>query len=139
MYNADVIKKINISTAEISLCSDGIIRVMFKKGSEINPKAFKELFEKYNELVGTTKYPFIYSVEDDNVTFTSEGRAYSKQHEHSFPKVCNAYVVNSVATRLTANFYLKFNKPSYPSKLFNNQADAQKWCIEQLKKSTILK
>jgi hypothetical protein len=135
MSNYIVIKKSETDAAEISICDDGIIRVMFKKNMEVGPPEFKELFEKYNALVEGKGYPYIYSVEDSSVTITNEGRTYSKEKEFSFPKVCNAYVVTSLAHKLLANFYLKFNKPFYPSKVFTTMEDAEIWSLQQLKDS----
>lgn len=127
-----VIKKEETDAAYISMCSDGIIRVLFKRNKEIGPPALKDLFEKFNELVKGERYPFIYFAEDGSVTFTTEGNAYSKQNQHMFPKICSAFVTKSLAQRLIANFYLKINKPVNPSKLFKSQDEAENWCSQQL-------
>ncbi len=133
MSNYIVIKKVETDVAHISMCDDAIVRVMFKKNTEIGPPEFKELFEMYNSLVEDKSYPYIYYVEDGSVIFTNEGRVYSKENEFSFPKICNAYVAKSLAHKLVANFYLKFNKPTYPSKVFTTMEDAEEWCFQQLK------
>ncbi|HRF99912.1 MAG TPA: hypothetical protein PKZ75_02275 [Bacteroidia bacterium] len=127
-----VIKKEETESAYISMCSDGIIRVLFKRDKEISPSVLKPLFEKINEMVQGVSYPFIYFAEDGSVVFTTEGNTYSKQNQHVFPKICNAFVTKSLSQRLIANFYLKINKPSYPSKLFKNQYEAEEWCFQQL-------
>lgn len=41
-----------------------------------------------------------------------------------------AVMVDSVATRLTANFFIKFNKPYFPTKLFTDEKEARKWLLE---------
>ncbi|MES2512614.1 MAG: hypothetical protein V4580_00665 [Bacteroidota bacterium] len=127
-----VTKKTETDAAQISLCSDGIIRVMIKKDIEITPGHFKILFETYNELVQGKKHPFIYYAEEGSSTVSDDGRAYAKASEHLFPKVCNAVVVTRLAHKLLANFYFKFNKPSYPFKVFTRMDEAEKWCLEQL-------
>jgi len=38
-----------------------------------------------------------------------------------------AFVVNSLPTRLIANFYMKFNKPPNPTKIFNTVEKAEEW------------
>lgn len=134
MSTYHVIKKIETDALEISMCSDDVMRVMFKKNTEIEPPIFKEMFEKFNGMIEGKKYPYIYFVEDSSVVFTNEGREYSKQNELAFPKICNAFVVKSLAHKLIANFYLKFNKPVYPSKVFSNMEDAETWCLEQSQK-----
>jgi hypothetical protein len=126
-----VTKKTETDAAQISVCSDGIMRVMIKKNIEITPDHFKKLFETYNELVQGEKRPFIYYAEEGSSTVSEEARRYAKESEHLFPKICNAVVVNSLAHKLIANFYFKFNKPSYPFKVFNKMDEAEKWCLEQ--------
>lgn len=127
-----VIKKEETESAYISMCSDGIIRVLFKRDKEISPSVLKPLFEKFNEMVQGVSYPFIYFTEDGSVVFTTEGNTYSKQNQHVFPKICSAFVTKSLSQRLIANFYLKINKPSNPSRLFKSQDEAEIWCFQQL-------
>ncbi len=132
-----VIKKEETASAHIFMCSDGIIRVLFKKNKEVNASDFKELFLVYNDLVQGNRHPFIYYPEDGSTTVTEDGRAYAKQEEFSFPKTCNAVVVTRLSHKLLANFYFKFNKPSHPFKVFNKMDDAEKWCLEQITLSKI--
>ena len=131
MSSFSVTKKSETEAAQISVCSDGIIRVMFKKKMEVNASHFKKLFESYNNLVEGNKYAFIYYAEDSSVTVTDDGRNYAKNEEYSFPKICNAVIVSNLAHKLIANFYFKFNKPHYPFKVFNKMREAEKWCLEE--------
>lgn len=134
MSNYIVTKKTELENVEISMCSDGIIRVMFKKKAEINSEVFKEIFGKYNEMVNGKKYPFIYFAEDGSVTVTSDGRDYAKKEEYSFPKLCNAVIVRSLAHKLLASFYFKINKPVFPFKVFSSMAEAEDWCFQEVDK-----
>jgi hypothetical protein len=134
MPSFSVTKKAETESAQVSVCSDGIIRVMLKKKKEVNAREFKKLFEVYNELVEGKKYPFIYYAEDSSVIVSDDGRNYAKNEEYSFPKVCNAVIVTNLAHKLLANFYFKFNRPHYPFKVFNKMDEAEKWCLEEFKK-----
>ena len=134
MSSFSVTKKSETEAAQISVCSDGIIRVMFKKKTEVNASHFKALFEIYNDLVEGDRYAFIYYAEDSSVTVTDDGRNYAKNEEYSFPKICNAVIVSNLAHKLLANFYFKFNKPNYPFKVFNKMGEAEKWCLEEFAK-----
>ena len=134
MSNYTIIKKVETIATEISMCSDGIMRVMYKKNTEIDPSILKDLIENYNKLVEGKKYSYIYYTEDDSVTFSNDVRDYFKQNEHSFPKICDAFIAKSLAHKLIANFFLKFNKPAYPFKVFSNMEDAEIWCLEQSQK-----
>jgi hypothetical protein len=134
MSTYTIIKKVETSATEIAMCSDGIMRVMYKKNREIDSSVLKNLIENYNQLVEGKKHPYIYYTEDNSVTFSHDVREYFKQHEQSFPKICDALVVKSLAQKLIANFYLKFNKPAYPTKVFNTMEDAETWCLQQSQK-----
>jgi len=127
----NVTKKRETDAAQISVCSDGIIRVMFKKKTEVNGTHFKQLFEVYNELIEGKKFPYLYYAEDSSVIISEDGRNYAKKYEFSFPKVCNAVIVSNLAHKLIANFYFKFNRPAYPFKVFNKFEEAERWCLDE--------
>lgn len=40
-----------------------------------------------------------------------------------------AMLVNSAITKILANVFMKFNKPSYPTKIFTKKDDAIKWLL----------
>ncbi len=126
-----VIKKAETEVAKVSFCSDYIVRVMIKKNVDVTAEQFKELFALYNQLCEGEAYPYLYYAEDSSSNITEEARRYAKENEFSFPKVCNAALVTRLAHKLLADFYLKFNKPHYPFKVFSNMDDAERWCLEQ--------
>lgn len=130
-----ITKKSETDAAQVHLGSDGMMRVMFKHKKEVNEDAFRELFKVFNELSNGKAYAYIYYAEDTSVTVSEDGRRFAKEEEFSFPKICNAVVVTNLAHKLLANFYLRFNKPSYPFKVFSKKEDAEKWCLQQLAKS----
>lgn len=133
MTQFSVIKKAETQIAHVSLCSDGIIRVMIKKQADIDAQQLKILFDAFNQIVEGKAYAYIYYTEDMTSNFIDDGRAFAKREEFSFPKICNAVIVTRLAHKLIANFYLKFNKPHYPYKVFNDMNEAEKWCFEQIK------
>jgi hypothetical protein len=45
-----------------------------------------------------------------------------------------AFVVKSAANRISAQFYIQFNKPLEATKIFNDEIKAFEWLIEQEKK-----
>lgn len=129
-----VIKKADTEAAQISVCSDGIVRVMLKKKVDVTAKQFEKIFEKYNALIEGQSHPYIYYAEDGSSNVTEDGRAFAKKEEFSFPKVCNAVVVTRLSHKLLADFYFKINKPSFPFKVFTKMDDAEKWCLDQLER-----
>lgn len=133
-----VIKKSETDFAVVSLGNDQIVRVMFKKKTEINQESFNKLFEVFKNMIDDTPYAYIYYAEDSSSTITDDGRRFAKKEEFSFPKICNAAIVTNLAHKLIANFYLKFNKPNYPFKVFSKMEEAEKWCRQQQAKASIV-
>lgn len=136
MPDPRIIKKTETDFAVVTLCTDRIMRVMFRKRSEITHESFRRLFDIFRDMIDGVPYSYIYYAEDSSATVTDEGRRFAKEQEYSFPKICNAVVVTNLAHKLIANFYLKFNKPYYPFKVFSKVEDAEKWCRQQQAKAT---
>lgn len=138
MSDPPIIKKSETDFAVVSLGEDQIMRVMFKKKAEITQESFHILFDLFREMINGVPYAYIYYAEDGSATVTDDGRRFAKDEEFSFPKICNAVIVTNLAHKLIANFYLKFNKPNYPFKVFSKMEDALKWCkLQQKKASTV--
>ncbi len=134
MLSYTTIKKSEITSATIYLCSDAVVRVRIKDLVELNPTHLKELFEEYNKIIEGKKYPFIYLTENDALIIDKETRTFFRASENSFPKTCIAIVANSLSLKLMANFYLKFHKPTTKIKIFNTEIDATSWCYQEYKK-----
>jgi hypothetical protein len=66
-----------------------------------------------------------------NVYISKETRIYSAQSKPNSP-LAMALIVNSTANRLIGNFYINFNKPKVPTKLFPSEEKALKWLEEFL-------
>jgi len=50
----------------------------------------------------------------------------SKNENNPYSKA-DAFVLNSIAQKILANFYVKINKPERPTKFFNNLDEASIW------------
>ena len=137
MSSFSVTKKTETNTAYIHLCSDGIVRILLKRNSEINIPELKRNILALNELVKNKTYSFLYYTEDNSVTHSNDARAFGKKNERSVPRLCTAVVVNSLAHKMVANFYLNFNKPTIPFKVFHQMNDAEKWCLEIYSRSLL--
>ncbi|MBC7694847.1 MAG: hypothetical protein H7141_05295 [Burkholderiales bacterium] len=135
MSNFSVTKKTETNTAYIHLCNDGIVRILLKSNSVITVPELKLNIVALNELIQDSKYAFLYYTQDNTVTHSNDARAFGKENENAVPRLCTAVVVNSLAHKLVANFYLKFDKPTIPFKVFHKMDDAERWCLEVYSKS----
>ena len=93
---------------------------------EIND--LKQLVEFQKEISGK-KLPVLILCLPDTHT-ESEMMGYMAKKENSPYSAADAFVIFSLAQKILANTYLKFNKPERPVKFFNTKDEALKW-LEQ--------
>ena len=88
--------------------------------------AFRELAkgQKFAVLLDATKL----------FTVSSEAKALIASKEFSFDRLAAAFVTRSLANRLIGNFFIKFNKPPTPTKLFSEEEPAIEWLKELVEK-----
>lgn len=133
MSSYTVLKKGETQSAYIEVCSDSIVRVLFKREVEIGARELKNLFDLYNSLTEGKNFAYIYHAEDGTANLNGEAKKFAKLNPNYFHKFCVAVVVKSLAQRIMANFYLKTVKSTTPYQVFNTMADAEKWCKGILK------
>ena len=61
------------------------------------------------------------------MVITKEARDHSAELEKTYPGLTTAVIADTVAYKLIANFYLKFNYPRTPYKVFNSIVSAEVW------------
>lgn len=121
-----IITEIDLPEANISLRSNGIVYVFFKENCMLDIKLQLHLFEAYHQITGSKLTPFLF-LADNGVSVTKEARDNAILLEESSPCGATAIVVTTLAYKLIANFYLQFNKPKRPYRVFNNQSEAIEW------------
>ncbi len=119
--------------ATIRLRDDSIVHVTFKEGITLDIPLQLRMIEKYHEVCGDKKLPFLFDAMD-HVTITKEARDNAVLIEEQAPVGATGVIASNLAYKLVAQFYIKFNKPKRPFKIFRNEEDAIKWLKTYLKK-----
>ena len=115
---------------EITTIEDLIFRVEFFQGVEIELSDAEIIFQHFRMLANGQKYCVLLDASKE-VTTSPEARAYVANQERSSWKIAFAIVTNTTANKLVGNFFIQFNKPVSPTKLFTNEEAALKWIEEQ--------
>ena len=127
------VDKIDLKTAQIYKDDDGIVHVKYKDEIEVDVEAVKKHIEAIIKLANGQEVCVLLDARNVNSQVTSEAREYaSTNKEYENTRKAYAIVVNSLANKLVANFYIKFNKPAKPSRVFNNKKEAMDWLKEFL-------
>ena len=124
-----MIETIKSTTASLEL-EGRILRVTIFSGVDIGAEEMKEQLEMAKEMVGSE--PYVALIDSRNPHF-SDKAAREYLAKNLLPN-CHAMaiVANNLAVNLLANFFIKFNQPKVPTKLFKKISVAEKWLKEKI-------
>lgn len=122
------VKEKHFDVFSIYLRADGFYQVVINAEKEFTVKNLSEVIITEKEF-GAIKLPVLVICRElatSNVELL---------HQLSLPgsnpyAIAEAYVLVSLNQRLLANFYLRINKPSRPTKFFENEEDALTWLLQ---------
>ena len=118
-------KQIDTPIANLILDND-VLFVKMKPGIEFDEIALEELFIASNQLAEFKKRHVIV---DTRKSFNSspEVRNLYATDKYINYRYSDSFIVNSLPMRLLVNFYISFNKPKIPTKMFNSEEKAFEW------------
>jgi hypothetical protein len=122
-----IFPSIETSNAIISIDEEGIGHQYFKDNSILD---IPEQLENLEAIIKVTKNkptPFV-TTAGKNIIITKDARESAIKLEQKSPINANAIVVQNLAYRLIADFFIKVQKPKIPYKIFTNKENAYEWC-----------
>lgn len=105
--------------------NDGVARTYVKKGAVVTLDEAKENSEAVMSLEGE-KYPLLVNTCGIK-SITKEARDHFAVNNRATKITAMAIVIDSPLTKTVGNFFMKFSKPSVPSKLFSTEETAIEW------------
>ena len=122
----NIVDKIKISIGSISFQEEGIMRYQIDDADEITTENLKEHLEIVKSI-GQGRAFCNLVIMKKFIHCGAEARKFSASEENNIYTIADAFVTDSEALKLVGNFYIRFDKPTRPTKLFNNEEDALKW------------
>ena len=125
LNKAKILPSVNLEYATVSMREDGIVNTNILISKPVTLVQAKELLEAYIDVTGGVKSPHLFTVtklamiENDVMEFIS--------NEGNKKGIADAFVIHSLPQKILGNFYLKFIKPSIPSKFFSSEEKAIAW------------
>ncbi len=114
----------------MTLYVNGIMHVLFKKDCFVEIDDVKEVVDWVGTLGSDRKYVNLMEAEP-NSEVDAEVRAFASSNNQNQYTIADGMVMTSQAHRILSNFYLKFNKPVKPTKVFTNKEKAIQWLLQQ--------
>jgi hypothetical protein len=121
-----LIQEIVFSYAKVQLFDNKLIRLEAFGDVQINLAMAREM----NSTIGILskgKPALVLLVGNALTKVDQEAMDLSSSEEGLQYTIGDAMVVKSIKERVLANFYLKFNRPKKPTKIFNSEEEAIKW------------
>lgn len=119
-------KELDFPDVNIQRKSNDIVYVTFKDDCNLDIPLQMRLLDYYKEITDNKLMHFMFFAAE-NVSLSKEARDNAVKIEDQSMLGATAVVVDTLAYKLIANFYLKFNKPKRPYKVFSKEEDAIKW------------
>lgn len=126
---SDVFGKYELKRTIFDFRPDGIVHVRFRDWETITLDDYFEGIELMQSLGKTDKYLFLYESGENSLVSDDLRRAAASSENNQYT-IADAYVVRSLAQKIIGNFYVRFNKPVRPTRMFNTLEDAIAWLKE---------
>lgn len=119
-------KEIEVPSAIIKIRPDGILHIDIRIKGDYDLGNSLEIFDARMKLTGEKSYPHLYtgSLYLSPEEKVREFAASEKRNRHV---IADAFVISSLSQRLVGNFYINFNKPKRPTRLFTDIDKAIEW------------
>lgn len=124
----EVVATCDIKIGKVEITSDRILSMRIYKGQEVTMETVHTILN-FIEQQGGGKYLklFIFEPYADVSSEVKNFAASPPGYEHT---LADAIVVVGLPQRIIADFYLKFNKPEVPTKIFRTEAKAREWLLK---------
>jgi len=121
-----IIKEFDFPEVNIQRKSNDIVYVTFKDDCNLDIDLQMRLLNHYNDITENKLMLFVFMAAE-NVSITKEARDNAVKIEDISMIGASAVIATSLPYKLIANFYLRFNKPKRPFKVFSEEEEAVKW------------
>ncbi len=129
LENCSLVSEKEFPHATVRIYSNGIFHAYFYSKGILDMNLIHEI-DLFNEENRGHAYRNLFEFEP-LVEIDPEVRKWASAPDGNKKTIADAILINSLAHKLQANFYLKFNKPVKPTKLFNAREKAVVWLLKQ--------
>jgi len=110
----------------IEIRDDGIMHIHVKSEFNWDIKESLELFEDRKKIANGKAFLMLYTG-SKFVTPSNEVRKFVSSQKRNELVIADAYVFSGTSQKMIGNFYIKFDKPIRPTKMFSNIEKGIQW------------
>jgi hypothetical protein len=116
----------DLNKTVIKLRSDGIMEFDLKPCDSFSVDDLKEINAAADLLGGGQVFPRVVYI-NHFIDFGREVRVYAASEESNLKTSAVAFVVYLLVLKFVGNFYITFNKPNRPTRIFDSKEEAIEW------------
>mgnify|MGYP000267985376 CR=1 FL=1 len=124
-------KKLKCAISEVELIENDVLHIDIEREKSFEIEDFQELKEAAKKIGNGKRFYNLITVGEFTLP-SREAREASCSHEGSEFKKADAFVIKSLPQKIIANFMIKVNRPTVPTKYFDSVEAAKAW-ISSLK------
>ncbi len=132
LFDADVVLHEVHDEVSMTLYSNLLFHVVVPPMMQMDMKLIEKGID-FIRRAGGDKYFNIFEFSSFS-DVTPEVREWASDDSGNSYTLSDAIIISSLPQKILADFYLKFNKPVMPTKIFYSRERAAKWTKEQMKK-----
>ena len=130
--NLVIVDELDIGPVLFRLYEHRIFHAIIKKGQRITMEHALKGHE-FLDRNGSGRFYNLYEFESF-AEMDPEVRIWAAKTSGNNYTFVDAVVINNVAQKIIANFYLKFNKPGMPTKIFPSTDKALDWIFSEIER-----
>lgn len=130
-------KTINLEKTRVTLLDEGIIHIHIKEDADIELADAVLIVEAMGKLGGGKKYPVLIDAGEFS-SIDREVQVYSATAESNLYTLADAIAYCNLAQKLLSDFYVKYNKPVVPTKVFAKKDEAIEWLKGFVEKNKVV-
>jgi len=110
---------------EVWLDDDGIVRIRYPQNFNLTLQVMQEVNRQHRRLTTEKRPVLVYAESVASAEY--EAQQFASTQQAIELTTCLAIIVRSFFTRAMAELFMKFHKPPYPTRIFNDEQAALAW------------
>ena len=104
-----------------------IIKMEVKEGDFIEVADIEKIHETNLSLSNQEPFCVLLDTSQGHFNVSPEANKLLASYAYAKTRMAAAIIVKTLATKLAGNFFIRFNKPPTPTKVFTNEEEALVW------------
>ncbi len=113
------------SDARVWLGEDGIVRIEYPQNFNLTLQVMQTVNRKHREITTDKRPVLVYAESVASAEY--EAQQFASTEQAIELTTCLAIIVKSFFTRAMAELFMRFHKPPYPTRVFNDEQAALAW------------